>query len=152
MNGVQLLEILKRVTEDEYYQIIELVLDNKDVFDRPGLSPNAVDCIDRAVASARFLSVGSEESALYRLSSTYNSFLTTLGVVARANYWDSGSARETAPSVIKTNRQFKGRPQATEYTKNEVSILRQVFDTYVKAKLRQYGMSKYSEKLIRDLS
>ena len=151
----QLLARLQRIPADNYDKIIRLVQANKSVFDKPGLRPNAIDCVDRAVNKA----IRERGDAYWTISRTYNMFVAVLGAVERRDgYWDTRSRGEVkqqpkynARNIItyKTIKPNEGIEQSQTIltTKGLVEVLRQIFDMYVKAKLMQYGMSQYTEKL-----
>ena len=158
MDAIQLLAKLQIVPKDNYDKIVRLIQTHKSVFDRPGLSPNAIDCIDNVVTNAELIRRGSEDEAYYRILMTYNIFLTVVGAVERRDYWSNLNTRKARPRTRHDDTSILARPKTVAHhipskmvqpTNNttELQAIRQVFDIYVTAKLMQHGMSKYPERL-----
>jgi len=158
MDAIQLKAKLQRVPKDNYDKIVRLIQTHKSVFDQPGLRPNAIDCIDKAVANAELIRRGSEDEAYHHILTTYNMFSTVVGVVERKDYWSNLNTRKARSSTRHDNTSILARSKTVAHhrpskmvqpTNNtaELQAIRQVFDIYVTAKLTQHSMSKYPERL-----
>ena len=155
MDAIQLLAELQRVPKDSYGKLVRLIQTHKSVFDRHGIRPNAIDCIDGAVEEATRMS---EDDAYYRILISYNMFSTVVGVVERTDYWSAHNTREARQRPRHDNTTTLARPKTVAHHRpskmvqptdnaKELQAIRQVFDIYTTAKLMKYGMSKYPEKL-----
>ena len=149
MKGVQLLAEIQKV-QANHYRIVGLINANKYVFDRPGLKPNAVDCIDKAVDLAKRKSISDAKAAYGGILLTYDMFSTVLNTVERTNYWSServtGTRFKPSPdSGISRHAAFEGPYNAQNAA--ELQALRILFGIYVKSKLLQHGMPEYVDAL-----
>lgn len=130
MSERHLLAKLQGIPPDKYEEIVSLVEANKSVFDKRGLNPNAIDCLDRAVKQARFKE---GEEAYDRILGTYNWFVAVLkGVEHKPNYWNTSSRG--------------GEIQVP--TIELVRTLKTIFYIYAVAELRLHHMPEYARRLI----
>ncbi|MBI2658012.1 hypothetical protein HYX08_04950 [Candidatus Woesearchaeota archaeon] len=160
METERLLYLLKRVSDSDPKAIIKLVRDNKDTFDRDGLKPNGIDCIDRAIDHAYARHATYEEDSFkgvksYTFFGSYTLFHICLEAARRKTIHDAGiephllvdsQGNPKRPSTIKLWRPTYETHSAVRNIE-EIMDLKEIFDIYVGAKLKEKGMSDYLAKL-----
>ncbi|MBI3027191.1 hypothetical protein HYY70_03685 [Candidatus Woesearchaeota archaeon] len=145
MIAIELLVQLQKIPATRNDAIVDLVSRQKSVFDKPGLAPNVIDCIDRAVASAKTMRQDKKFSEAYRrISGSYGAFLTMLDLVEKSQYWEH--CRRTKPEGSQQRRQVQ--MIATSRDVEEIKALRDIFNIYSRATLIQNKMRRYARKLI----
>lgn len=140
MNASLLYEQLQRLNGN-HEEIVRLVRTNRAVFDKPCLSPNAINSIDRAIELAKVHKNGNvvqrksygikpEEKGYKIVRRSYDMFLGVLGVVERTGYWKRLNDRLKPDDI-----------------NHEITALRLVFGTYVQARLFQAKKPQYIRRL-----
>ncbi len=145
MDARHLLGILNQTSEEDHAAIIASVKREKGVFEKPGLRPNAIDCIDKAVQMAKahkphkrpsrgaYL-IEPQDKAFKILRDHYNAFCSVLYVIEKSKYWERRNGRQVAG--VKINAAA------------EIDALRQVFNAYMRAKLQVEGLAQYAGRII----
>lgn len=150
MDATELSTKLQSLPPENYTAILSLVRANKDIFDREGLKPNAVDCLDRAVAQASPMHniEDRKDEAYVRLFASYAPFHSVAEAWER-HYWRKAE-KDFSGISHSHNRVVLSLLTETELGRDidELKTIRKIFDVYARALLTQHRMEEYIPRLL----